>query len=304
VRRATRSSASDRKPDALGDVVRDVSTSENLDLVSLVEGFLAEDIGRGDRTTDATVPADARGRARIEAREAAVVAGLEAARTCFEVLAPGDIRWSPEVADGDRVGPGDVLVRIEGPLRAILTAERTALNLLQRLSGTATMTRRFVDEVAGTSVRIVDTRKTSPGLRGLEKYAVRVGGGTNHRSGLDDGILIKDNHIAASGGVTEAVTRAKRAAPHGLRVEVEVQNLDELDAALAAGADAILLDNMSPELIREAVARAGGKALLEASGGIKLDNLKDYAQTGVDLISVGALTHSAKAIDLSLEVEA
>ncbi len=268
---------------------------------ALVERFLEEDIGRGDSTTDAVVPQEVRGRARIEARERAVVAGLDVARLCFRYL--GDVSWDPLVRDGDEVTAGDALVRIEGPLRAILTAERTALNLLQRLSGIATMTRRYADSVAGTPVKVVDTRKTTPGLRMLEKYAVRVGGGSNHRAGLDDGILIKDNHIAVAGSVGEAIARVRAEAPHGLKVEVEVGDLAELDEALAAGADAILLDNMDPDTVRDAVARAGGKALLEASGGITLERVAEYAATGVDLISVGALTHSVRAIDLSLEVE-
>jgi len=269
---------------------------------ALVEGFLEEDIGRGDRTTEAVVPDDLRGRARIEAREPAVIAGLDVAHACFRLL--GGVEWEPVVADGERVEAGATVVRMEGPLRTILTGERTALNLLQRLSGIATMTSRFVEAVAGTPGQVVDTRKTTPGLRMLEKYAVRVGGGSNHRAGLDDGILIKDNHIAAAGSVTEAVTRALVGRPHGLKVEVEVQTLDQLDEALAAGAEAVLLDNMSAEMVRDAVARAGGKALLEASGGITLDTISDYAKTGVDLISVGALTHSVRAIDLSLEVGA
>ena len=268
---------------------------------ALVERFLEEDIGRGDRTTDAVVPEDLPGRARIEAREPAVIAGLDVAKVCFSSL--GEISWEPKVTDGERVESGDIVARIEGPLRAILTGERTALNLLQRLSGIATMTRRYAEAVAGIPTQIVDTRKTTPGLRLLEKYAVRVGGGSNHRAGLDDGILIKDNHIAAAGSVTEAVSRALSDVPHGLKVEVEVQDLDQLDEALAAGAEAVLLDNMSPDMVRDAVARAGGKALLEASGGITLDTVADYASTGVDLISVGALTHSVHAIDLSLEVE-
>lgn len=268
---------------------------------ALVERFLDEDIGRGDRTTDAVIPEDLLGRARIEAREEAVVAGLEVARACFAALGP--VSWEPAVSDGDLVAPGDVIVRVEGPMRAILTAERTALNLLQRLSGIATMTRSYVDAVATSPAEIVDTRKTTPGLRSLEKYAVRVGGGSNHRAGLDDGILIKDNHIAAAGSVTEAVARAKADVPHGLKVEVEVQDLDQLDEAISAGAEAVLLDNMSPQMVRAAVTRAGGKALLEASGGITLETVSEYAETGVDLISVGALTHSVRAIDLSLEVD-
>lgn len=277
------------------------SILEPWQIEELVERFLDEDIGRGDRTTEAVVPEDLPGRARIEAREDAVIAGLDVARACFAALA--DVTWKPSVADGDRVGAGDVVVRIEGPMRALLTGERTALNLLQRLSGIATMTRRYVDAVGTSPAEVVDTRKTTPGLRALEKYAVRVGGGSNHRAGLDDGILIKDNHIAAAGSVAEAVARARRDVPHGLKVEVEVQTLDQLDEALAAGAEAILLDNMPPQTVRDAVTRAGGKALLEASGGITLETVAEYAATGVDLISVGALTHSVRAIDLSLEVE-
>lgn len=277
------------------------SILESWQIEALVERFLDEDIGRGDRTTEAVVPEDLLGKARIESRESAVIAGLDVARVCFSSLA--DISWTPEVADGDRVGPGDVVTRIEGPLRAILTGERTALNLLQRMSGIATMASRYAEAVSGTPAQVVDTRKTTPGLRLLEKYAVRVGGGSNHRAGLDDGILIKDNHIAAAGSVTEAVTRALSEAPHGLKVEVEVSDLEQLDEALAAGAEAILLDNMSPDMVRDAVTRAGGKALLEASGGITLETVSEYAKTGVDLISVGALTHSVRAVDLSLEVE-
>ncbi|MEA2460033.1 MAG: hypothetical protein QOH90_210 [Actinomycetota bacterium] len=266
-----------------------------------VRRFLAEDIGRGDHTTASVVPASLPGRARIEARAGAVVAGMEVARACFSEL--GDVDWRPLVADGDRVEPGDALVRLEGSLAVILTAERTALNLLQRLSGVATITALFVDAIEGTSARIVDTRKTTPGLRIFEKYAVRCGGGSNHRFGLDDGILIKDNHIAAVGNVAEAVERARRGIPHGLKVEVEVTDLHQLDEALSAGADAVLLDNMTPEMVGDAVKRAGGKVLLEASGGMSLDTVRSYALAGVDLISVGALTHSAPSIDLSLEVE-
>ena len=195
------------------------------------------------------------------------------------------------------------MARIEGALGPILTAERTALNLLQRLSAVATLTARFVEEIAGTKAQIIDTRKTTPGMRLLEKAAVRVGGGGNHRFGLDDGILIKDNHVRAAGGVSEAVKRARNAAPHGLVVEVEVTTLDELDEALSAGAQAILLDNMDPATVRRAVERVGGDAVLEASGGMDLTNVRAYAETGVDLISIGALTHSAGSVDISLEVE-
>jgi nicotinate-nucleotide pyrophosphorylase (carboxylating) len=280
---------------------RDMRLFDERALRRSIDRFIDEDVGRGDVTTRGLVPPEATGSAHIETRERAVVAGLDAAVLCFGMMG-GDIRWECRTADGDEVGPGDVLAQVEGSLRTILTAERTALNLLARLSGVATLTRLFAEAVSGTAVRLVDTRKTTPGLRLLEKHAVRSGGGYNHRFGLDDGILIKDNHLAAAGGITAAVTMMRQVAPHGLLVEVEVQDLEGLDEALGAGADAILLDNMTPEQVRDCVARAGGKAILEASGGINLDNVREYAEAGVDLISVGALTHSAPAIDVSLEV--
>ncbi len=273
-------------------------------LHELVDRFLAEDIGRGDLTTNALVGSEVAGRARIEARDACVVAGLDFARACFERVAAEPPTWRAAVAEGDRVSAGEVIAKIEGGLAAILTAERTALNLLQRATGIATLTAEFVAAVDGTPARIVDTRKTAPGLRALDKHAVRVGGGHNHRFGLDDGVLIKDNHLSALGGdIAEAVRRARGRAPHGLLIEVEVTDLDQLDDAIAAGADAIMLDNFSPDLVRAAVERAGGKAILEASGGMTLDNVRPYALAGVDLISVGALTHSVPAADLALEVE-
>lgn len=265
--------------------------------------MLDEDIGRGDVTTQAVVPPDLRGRARIEARAPGIVAGLEVARCCFEELGGADVSWSALARDGQSVDPGDVVVRLEAPLASILTAERTALNLLSRLSGVATATRDAVRAVGERPVRIADTRKTTPGLRYFEKYAVIVGGGANHRAGLDDGVLIKDNHVAAAGGVTEAVRRARASVAHGLRIEVEVTDLSELDEALAAGADAILLDNMAVGDVQVAVGRAGGKVLLEVSGGINSSNIAEYAATGVDVISLGALTHSAPHIDFALEVE-
>lgn len=264
--------------------------------------FIREDVGEGDVTTNAVVPEDAQGKARIEAREELVVAGLDAARLCFEEAGPGTT-WTGLVADGDAVGPGDVLARLEGSLATILVGERTALNLLGRLSGIATLTRAFVDAIAGTATEIVDTRKTTPGLRSLEKYAVRTGGGFNHRFGLYDAVLIKDNHLRAAGGVAEAVQAARNRAPAGLVVQVEVTDLSELDEAVSAGADAILLDNMSPDMVRSAVQRTAGRALLEASGGMTLANVRSYAETGVDRISIGALTHSAPAVDVALEVE-
>ncbi len=268
-----------------------------------VASFLAEDIGHGDITTRITVDPTARGRARIEARAPFVVAGLEIAGVCFEVAGPGTVTYERLCDDGSLVEAGQRLAEVEGSLTTILVAERTALNLLARLSGTATMTWLFVERVEGTSARIVDTRKTTPGLRLFEKYAVRAAGGRNHRFGLDDGILIKDNHIRAAGGVHEAVVRARNEAPHGFVIEVEVTDLDELDEAVAAGADAALLDNMSVDIVKDAAARWGGKVVLEASGGITLDNVRAYAEAGVDLISVGALTHSAVAVDVALEVE-
>jgi nicotinate-nucleotide pyrophosphorylase (carboxylating) len=280
--------------------LRDVDRRQ---LTKLIERFVAEDVGRGDITTSAVVPSDVVGRARIEAREPGVVAGLAAAQLCFELVAESPVAWDEHVTDGHRVAAGDAVAHVSGSLAAILTAERTALNLLGHLSGIATLTARYVDAVAGTAARIVDTRKTTPGLRILEKQAVRMGGGHNHRFGLDDGILIKDNHIVAAGSVTEAVARARAAAPHGLTVEVEVASLDELDEALAAGADAVLLDNMTVDIVRVAVTRAGGKAVLEASGGMTLDTVRAYAEAGVDLISVGALTRSATSLDVALEVE-
>jgi len=275
-------------------------TQQQID--QFVAAWLSEDVGRGDRTTEAVVVPDASGRARIEARSQTVVAGLDVARVCFE-HAGGGVDWFPQCADGDAVAPGAVLALMSGPLRTILTGERTALNILARLSGIATMTRRYVEAVHGTPTQVVDTRKTTPGLRLFEKYAVRVGGGRNHRFGLDDGILIKDNHVAAAGGVSQAVRLARAGVPHGLRIEVEVTDLAELDEALSAGADAVLLDNMSPQGVSQAVTRAGGKVLLEASGGVTLENIRAYAETGVDLVSVGALTHSAQSADLALEVE-
>jgi len=267
-----------------------------------IRRFLAEDLGRGDITTALTIPTGLTGRARIEAREACVAAGLDVARWVFEEAGAVE-EWAPEVRDGDVLEGPRVMARLSADLHTILGSERTALNLLGRMSGIATMARRYADAVAHTPAKIVDTRKTTPGLRMFEKQAVITGGARNHRFGLDDGVLIKDNHVRACGGVGEAVSRARQGAPHGLKIEVEVTTLAELDEALAAGADAILLDNMDPETTSEAVRRAGGKALLEASGGMTLDRVGVYAETGVDLISVGSLTHSVGAVDVALEIE-
>ena len=273
-------------------------------LAAIVREWLDEDVGRGDVTTQATIPPGTMGRARIEARQGAVIAGLEVAEAVFTELAGDEIKWVAERVDGDAVLAGNVIARLEGPLAMILVGERTALNILQRLSGVASSTRRYVQAIEGTASTIVDTRKTTPGLRVLEKYAVAVGGARNHRLGLDDGILIKDNHIAAAGGIAVAVERAKKHSAHGLKIEVEVADLDGMDIAIEAGADIVMLDNMEPELVAEAVRRAAGRVVLEASGGINIDNVRSFAETGVDLISIGALTHSAPAVDIALEVEA
>ena len=264
--------------------------------------WLLEDLGGGDLTSTLLIPEDQKGRGVILAKEEGVLAGLEVAQAVFHRV-DGRIAFTPLARDGDPLLPGLEVARLEGPLRGILAGERLALNLLQRLSGIATLTRRYVEAVRGTQAIILDTRKTTPGLRALEKYAVRVGGGRNHRFGLFDGILIKDNHIRAVGGVQEAVRRARSQAPHYLKVEVEVTSIEELEEALEAGAELILLDNMDLETLKEAVGRAKGRALLEASGRMSLERVRAVAETGVDYISVGALTHSARALDLSLELE-
>ncbi len=239
------------------------------------------------------------------AREVLVVSGLEAARAVFGEVDP-EVRFTALVDEGETAREKVVLAEVEGPARSILAAERVALNLLMRLCGVATLTRRYVEAVEGTGAAITDTRKTTPGLRALEKAAVRAGGGTNHRSGLDDGVLIKDNHLTLAGGVTEAVRRARTGVPHLLKVEVEVEDLEQLREALDTGADAILLDNMTPEEVRSAVElvrRRDPGVLIEVSGGIDLETVRSYAGAGPDLISVGALTHSAPAADIALEVE-
>jgi nicotinate-nucleotide pyrophosphorylase (carboxylating) len=274
------------------------------DLLHLVDLALAEDVGSGDVTTEATVPADARARATITQKAAGVISGLDAAEAVFRRLDPEcTIERGPE---GVWREPGAVVVRVDGSARALLTGERTALNFLQRLSGIATRTAQVVRSVreAGGGATILDTRKTTPGLRGLEKAAVAAGGATNHRTGLFDAILIKENHIALAGGVSEAVQRAKATRPD-LHVEVEVRDVAELDAALEAGADRVLLDNMTPEEVVAAVERIGGRAQVEASGGVTPETVVVYATiNGLDFVSLGALTHSAPALDLSLALEA
>jgi len=261
---------------------------------------LREDLGTGDATVEALIPADRWGRAEIIAREPLCVAGAPVACRIFALLGP--VRSEVRVVEGRPAGPDDVLVELEGPLAALLAGERTALNYFQHLCGVATLTRTFVDAVAGTGVRILDTRKTLPGLRVLEKYAVRAGGGHNHRAGLSEGVLVKENHILACGGIRNAVRQARERAPWLLRVEVEATTPEEADEALEAGADLILLDNMTVETVREVVGRIRGEVPLEVSGGVSLDNVRQMAETGVSGISVGRLTHSAPGADLSLLV--
>jgi nicotinate-nucleotide pyrophosphorylase (carboxylating) len=268
----------------------------------LIDRALAEDIGAGDLTSAAVVPQGARARARIEQRAAGVPAGLEVAAAVFRRLDPG-VRWEARAADGDWREPG-VLAEITGDAAAILRGERVALNFLGRLSGIATLTARYVRAVEGTGARILDTRKTTPGMRALEKEAVRAGGGVNHRAGLHDAILVKENHAEFAGGVGEAARRALAEAPAGVPVEVECATLADVAEALQAGVRRLLLDNMPPDELRRAVELVDGRAELEASGGITLDNVRAIAQTGVDFISVGALTHSAPALDVSLLLEA
>jgi nicotinate-nucleotide pyrophosphorylase (carboxylating) len=270
-------------------------------LEPLVRTALLEDLGRaGDLTTDAIVPATHRAQTALVARQPGVVAGLDLAALAFQVMEPG-IEVLPERPDGSEVAPGDVVALVRGPARGILTAERTALNFLCHLSGIATATASVVAAVRGHRARIVCTRKTMPGLRAVEKYAVRAGGGSNHRFGLDDAVLIKDNHVAIAGGIGPAVERARKAVGHLVKIEVEVDSLDQLDEALALGVDAVLLDNMTPRMLAEGVARAGGRAITEASGRITPATAPAIAAAGVDLISIGWLTHSAAVLDIGLD---
>src|SRR5438105_5637737 len=277
-----------------------MSLPATFDLMDFISRVLAEDLGRGgDVTSSATIDPDARFTAEMNARQDIVVAGAEIAAGFFRRL---DVRVSIQqlASDGDAVGAGAVLMRLEGNARAMLAAERPALNTLQHLSGIATLTRRYVDAIAGTGAVLLDTRKTVPGLRVLEKFAARMGGAQNHRMRLDDGVLIKDNHVAVCGGVAEAVRRAK-AANTGLQVQVEVDRIDQIEPALAAGADRLLLDNMDPAMLREAVQLVGKRVRLEASGGVTLETIRFLAETGVDFISVGRITQSAPAVDIGLD---
>ena len=274
-------------------------TQEDIDRV--VDAALAEDVGSGDATTLALVPADARCRAELLLEEPGVVCGLPVAAAVFRALDPS-VTIDVMLEDGAAVSDVPAVVAVvEGPARAVLTGERVALNLFARLSGVASLTRRFTELTEGTPARILDTRKTTPGLRALEKYAVRCGGGTNHRAGLYDGVLIKENHIRVAGGIAEALTSLDGKA-EGLPVEIEAETIEQVREAVAAGAPRILLDNMSPDAVREAVNEVAGRAELEASGGMSLATVRAYAETGVDFISVGALTHSARSLHVSLEV--
>jgi nicotinate-nucleotide pyrophosphorylase (carboxylating) len=270
----------------------------------LVRLALTEDLGRGgDITTDAVIPAETKMQAVMKSREPGVAAGYDAARLALKLVDP-QATWATLVGEGVVFSKGAELVRIEGSARSVLMAERTMLNFIGPLSGVATLTRKFVDAISGANAKIVCTRKTTPGFRALEKRAVRLGGGVNHRLGLDDAILIKDNHIAAAGGVAAALKRARASVGHLRSIEIEVENLDQLREALKYSPDAILLDNMSIATLKEAVGIVGGKAKTEASGGVRLETVKAIAETGVDYISVGALTHSAVNLDIGLDYEA
>ncbi len=268
----------------------------------LIRAAIEEDLGRGDVTTEAIIAEHIISRAQLITKEEIVLAGIEVFARVYAAL-DGAVQVKPAHKDGDLLPGRTVIASVEGPARSLLAGERVALNFLQRLSAIATMTRRYVDAVKEYNVEIIDTRKTTPGWRVLEKYAVRVGGGKNHRHDLGDGVLIKDNHIVAAGGITKAVTLARLRSHHLLKVEVEVETLDQVLEALQVGAEVIMLDNMSPTMLAEAVKIIAGRALVEASGGVSLDSVQDIARTGVDLISIGRLTHSAPSVDMHVEFE-
>lgn len=270
-----------------------------LTLDDMLLNALKEDIHTGDLTTQAVVPGERPAQARLLSKESMTVAGMQVAARVFSLLDTSVI-FCAESSDGQFVDRGTVLARVTGDAAILLQGERVALNLLQRMSGIATLTTRYVQAVAGTKARIVDTRKTTPGLRILEKYAVRIGGGINHRTGLYDGILIKENHIAAAGGISEAVRRARAYIPHTLKIEVETETVEQVQEALTAGADIIMLDNMDCPTMRQCVELIAGRVLVEASGGVNLESVRAIAETGVDIISVGALTHSPRAMDISM----
>lgn len=279
---------------------------ENSDILASIGEFLAEDIGRGDITTQSTVPDEVRGNGRFLAKEELVVCGLSVAAAVFEHLDADSPEMEVVVEEGEPAEKGAVIATLSGFADVLLTGERVALNLMQRLSGIATLTRKYVEAVEGTNAQIIDTRKTTPGLRMLEKYAVTVGGAKNHRYGLDDGVLIKDNHIELAGGITEAITAAKLSVGHLHKIEVEISNWAQLREAIMAGADIVLLDNQTPEETEKLVEMARNlnpNVLLEASGGMTLDTVRGFAEAGVDFISVGRLTHSARAVDISFKIK-
>ncbi|MBE7516246.1 MAG: carboxylating nicotinate-nucleotide diphosphorylase [Chloracidobacterium sp.] len=279
---------------------------ENGEVLSAIGQFLAEDIGRGDITTSSTVPSDTRGFGKFLAKEYLVLCGLDVAEAVFFQLDPDSSEIETTYNEGDEIEEGVVFGTLKGYADVLLVGERTALNLIQRMSGIATLTRAYVKAVEGTNAKIVDTRKTTPGLRVLEKYAVTVGGGKNHRMGLDDGVLIKDNHIALAGGITEAVKAAKAAVGHLHKIEVEITNWAQLREAIEAGAEIVMLDNQTPEEAAKLVQMARNmdpRVLIEASGGMDLDRVRSFAEAGVDLISVGRLTHSARAVDISFKIQ-
>lgn len=270
-------------------------------LRKLIREALEEDIGSGDVTTLAVLTGDETGTAEASAKEDIIVAGIDIFREVF-LLNDKEIQFLPERKDGQSVNKSGVIAHISGKLASILSAERVALNIFQRMCGIATLTKKYVDRISGTKAKILDTRKTMPGLREFDKYAVKIGGGYNHRMGLYGGVLIKDNHISAAGGISNAVARALNNIPPALKIEVEVKNVTEVEEALSAGVDIIMLDNMTPDDMKQAVSLINGKALIEASGGVTLSNVRDYAETGVDFISIGAITHSAPAADISLNI--
>jgi nicotinate-nucleotide pyrophosphorylase (carboxylating) len=271
-----------------------------------IRGWLAEDLGSGDITTETTIPRESKSKAVIHVKESGIIAGLPIAKLVFEVV-DSSLVFEQKMQDGEHVDKGTVIATVEGSTHSLLIGERLALNLMQRLSGIATKTRAFVDALEGLPVRLVDTRKTTPGHRMLEKYAVRVGGGANHRFGLYDAVMIKDNHIKGAGGIRAAVEAARRKIPHTMKIEVETESLVQVDEALACGADIIMLDNMAPERMKEAVARIKGTSphvIIEASGGVSLETINRIAACGVDVISVGGLTYSFHALDISLDLNA
>ncbi|MGV2887651.1 carboxylating nicotinate-nucleotide diphosphorylase [Paenibacillus taichungensis] len=276
----------------------------NEGLIESIKNWLREDVGAGDVTTTVTIPAGSQSKAVIHAKDNGIIAGITVAELVFQVVDPG-LAFTPMVKDGDEVTHGTILAEVEGSTHSLLTGERLALNLLQRMSGIATRTRTYVDALEGLSTRLVDTRKTTPGHRLLEKYAVRVGGGANHRFGLYDAVMIKDNHIKGAGGITEAVQRARAVIPHTMTIEVETENMEQVREALQAGADIIMLDNMHPDQMREAVALIREQAphvKVEASGNVSLNTIRGIAESGVDVISVGRLTYSFESLDISLDL--